>query len=127
VLEFTTPKTAKVVQRDELFSLDGISYTIPKRFRAADALGYVTNLRRFGPDVANSIALEFALGEDGYKALVGAGDAITAEDIAVLVHVITSRILGQSVEVPETAPKAAEPEAPDYSPAEPSDEASPPE
>ncbi len=124
MLEFTTPKTATPVQRDELFSLDGTAYTIPKKFRAADAIGYVTNLRKFGADVANSIALEYALGEAGYNALLNGGDAISADDIALLVHVVTSRILGQPVEVPESAPKEEEVKAPDSSVPEQADDLS---
>lgn len=102
MLEFNTPKKAKSVQRDKLFSLDGKVYTIPVRFQATHALEYVDSLRKYGPDIANSTALEIALGQDGYDALLGAGDAISAEDIAVLVNVVTSRMLGKAIAVPSS-------------------------
>lgn len=110
MLEFTTNPEAPAVEREDFFSLDGTVYTIPAAFSAGETLTYVDGLRKYGPDMAASWALELALGEDGYRALLGAPEhVVSRQDFARLVTVITSRLLGQESAVP--GPKAPRPAA----------------
>jgi hypothetical protein len=113
MLSFTTPAEPKPVEREPLFALDGVTYTIPKRFTPSDMLMYAHAVRHFGNDQAVSWALEAALGSDGYSALLGAGDAIGHDDFGKLIAVVTYRMLGLDAEVPgpkedETATAPAE-------------------
>lgn len=100
MLSFTTPKEPKPVEREPLFALDGITYTVPKRFTPSDMLMYAHAVRHYGNDQATSWALEIALGPDGYNALLSAGDAIGHDDFAKLIGVVTYRMVGLDAEVP---------------------------
>jgi hypothetical protein len=106
MLEFTSPdlEDAAAVPREELFSLDGVTHTIPMHFPASVALQYMDAMRKYGPDAAVSWALELALTTEGYTALLGAGTAIPQKGFDQIVTVITSRIMGKAVVVP--GPKA---------------------
>lgn len=53
----------------ELFSIDGKVYSVPKRPRVNVALKYLTDMRKFGPMIAEMSLLESLLGEEGYTAL----------------------------------------------------------
>lgn len=116
MLEFTTNTEAAPVEREDLFSLGGATYTIPVSFSAGETLTYVDGLRKYGPDMAASWALEMALGEDGYRALLGAPEhVVPKQDFARLVTVITSRLLGQESPVPggpKVRPAAPKPRKP---------------
>jgi hypothetical protein len=107
MLEFSSTTEAAPVRREELFSLDGVVYTIPVKFDTTDSLGYVEALRKYGTDVAVSWALELALGPDGYQTLLSVPHGTISDDqFAVLVNIVTNRILGKEVHIP--GPKASE-------------------
>lgn len=115
MLEFTTDTTGPAVEREDFFSLDGTVYTIPAAFSAGETLTYVDGLRKYGPDMAASWALELALGEDGYRALLGAPEhVVSKEDFERLLIVVTRRLLGQESPVPggPKAPPAKPPRKP---------------
>jgi len=54
----------------ELFSLDGVSYTIPAKPRVNLALRYLWHAKQYGEDRAAAELLESLLGADGFEVLV---------------------------------------------------------
>ncbi len=58
----------------ELFSLDGVSYTIPAKPRANLALRYLYEAKSIGTDYAATNLLEALVGTDGYQALMNYDD-----------------------------------------------------
>lgn len=115
MLSFTTPKEATPVQREPLFALDGVTYTIPTRFTPSEMLMYAHATRHYGPDQAVSWALEIALGADGYTTLMNVPPGtIPDEDFGKIIGVVTQRMVGLEAQVPgpkenltATAPEAA--------------------
>lgn len=104
VVVLTTNATAPEPEREVLFSIDGIEYTIPKKFSANVALQYARVSLLRGPQDAVSWALEKALGETGYAALM-AFDQLEAEDLDTITGVILQRIAA-ALEVPKGGLKA---------------------
>lgn len=112
MLEFTTPKTSAPVERERepLFTLDGTEYTIPVQMTVPEMYSYVHMRRTLGNDAAVSWAMEQALGEQGYFALLTAKDSVVSDTAFIqLANVITARYLGLSATVP--GPKAEAPSA----------------
>jgi len=77
----------------ELFSLDGVSYTIPAKPRVNLALRYLWHSKQYGDDRAAAELLESLLGADGFEALVNYDD-LTTEQFDAIMGAATKYTLG---------------------------------
>lgn len=57
------------VERIDVFSLDGVTYSIPAQQNASFALRYLQYVKEHGEDAAAAYLMELMLGEEGYAAL----------------------------------------------------------
>jgi hypothetical protein len=126
MLEFTTKPdpTAKPPEREELFSIDGKAYTIPKTIRPLLMARYAHLVDTMGSDSAGLWALREALGDEGYFALINLPpERVSKDDLATVMAVVTGRFIGLATEVPSADPKSApvETASPDELGAEPPD------
>lgn len=90
-LVLTTQKDRPEPEREVLFSIDDVDYTIPVRFSANVALQFARTTLLRGPEIAVSWALETALGERGHAALM-AYDDLEPEHLEIIVTTICTRI-----------------------------------
>lgn len=100
----TTKKTkgkAAARKRAVVFSIDGTDYTAPETFTAAEALRFIELAETRSPDAANIALLQFALGLDGYRAMLEC-EAMTAEDLAGIITAVRTRLLG-AMELPKAS------------------------
>jgi len=128
MLEFTTKPdpTAKQPERDELFSIDGKAYTIPREMRPLDMANYTYLVDTLGGDSAGLWALQRALGTEAFSAFMDLPPAaVSREDFTRIMTVVTGRFVGLATEVPSPDPKpgpAAAPEMAEDDATEPPDE-----
>lgn len=104
MLEFTTKPdpTEPQIEREELFSIDGKSYTIPKRFEPLEMAKYTHLVDTLGADSAGMWALQAALGDEGYFAYLNLPPrAVSQEDFVVVMQVVTGRMVGLSTVIPK--------------------------
>lgn len=80
-------------EREPLFSIDGVEYTVPKTVSAGLALKYFRSARLYGVDMAVAEVLESVLGSAGYDALTNYED-LTQDDLAAVVEVVTKKMIG---------------------------------
>lgn len=74
-IELTTSNESnEEVEQVELFSIDGKSYTIPKKPRMNVALKTMKMIRTEGEDAAAAYMLEAVIGEEAYDALTDYDD-----------------------------------------------------
>lgn len=105
-------------EREELFSLNGVVYTIPTKAHPSEMHAYLFTRRNEGADAAVSFAWQSFVDYGGYAALVNAGPVVSEEDWERLTAVILGRLVGRDVTVP--GPKAEAPleePAPESAPA----------
>ena len=77
----------------ELFSLDGVPYTIPAKPRVNLALRYLWHAKQYGEDRAAAELLESLLGADGFEVLVNYDD-LTTEQFDAIMTAATKYTLG---------------------------------
>jgi len=77
----------------ELFSLDGVSYTIPAKPRVNLALRYLWHSKQYGDDRAAAELLESLLGAEGFEALMNYDD-LTGDQFEAIMRVATRYTLG---------------------------------
>jgi hypothetical protein len=94
-----TSKPAVDREMVDLFSIDDVTYQMPKRVGANIALGYMKLVRTHGQEAAIGWALEKVLGEDAYTALMNC-DEVTAEDLETIMKVVHDNVMG-AVENPK--------------------------
>jgi len=121
MLDLNSTKRPAPVEREELFTLNGVVGTIPVEFEASAALFYADAVRKFGGEAAGSWALEYALTDfalpeaeqdKAYKELLLAErHVLSNEQLGVLMHICIQRILGKQVAIP--GPKAPAPVQPE--------------
>ncbi|MFC5947078.1 hypothetical protein ACFQH9_02145 [Pseudonocardia lutea] len=58
------------VEMVDLFTVNGVTYSIPKRPPVNIALGFLRDVRKEGPTLAEAALMERLIGEEGYDALV---------------------------------------------------------
>lgn len=104
VLALTNDPDAPEPEREELFSIDGVPYTIPVQFPAGLGLQYTRVAILQGRDVALCWALEAALGVAGYEALMGY-QQLKPEHLEQICTVVLERIAG-GMEVPKAGLRA---------------------
>lgn len=81
------------VEREVLFYVDDVGYTLPKTFGPAAALGYAHVQRTLGANAAVDWAMEKALGTVGY-AVLREQDDLTDVQLSNMVALIVARIEG---------------------------------
>lgn len=99
VLRTLTEEERGPEERVVLFTLDGVDYTIPKRFPVRLGLKIIRTMRRSGHDIAAAELLEEAIGTEAYDALVSYPD-LKQEHIARLFEIVQALALG-AVEDPK--------------------------
>jgi len=77
----------------ELFSLDGVSYTIPAKPRVNLALRYLWHAKQYGEDRAAAELLESLLGAEGFEALMNYDD-LTGDQFEAIMAAATKYTLG---------------------------------
>ena len=77
----------------ELFSLDGVAYTIPAKPRVNLALRYLWHAKQYGEDRAAAELLEALLGAEGFEALMNYDD-LTGDQFEAIMRVATKYTLG---------------------------------
>lgn len=90
---------APPVEMEDLFSIDGVTYQIPRRVTVNVALRYMKLLRTKGQDEALAWAIERVLGESAYDALMNF-DGLQPDDLAQVMEVVRDKLLG-AVEGPK--------------------------
>jgi hypothetical protein len=95
----TTPVDA---EREELFTVDGVAYTIAKTVPASAGLEYIRIAAEVNTDAGIVFAMRTALGTAGFNALRAAQD-VTAEDMRAVMNACTTLLLG-SVMGPKATP-----------------------
>lgn len=92
-LQLTTTAEPGPVEREPLFFIDGVEYTIPVEFPTSVGLQFIDISARQSTDAAIAWLLEEALGTAGYRALLGFKE-LNADHLAVIVGVLEERVLG---------------------------------
>ena len=103
MFEFTTESggvkaAIEKMPRDELFSVDGVPYTIPTKFPPIVAIMYGRMVREQGNDAMVAWALDIALGPVGMNAFLSVSPS--EEDIVKVVAIILARIQGLAAVIP---------------------------
>jgi hypothetical protein len=104
ILTLTTDPDAPEPEREVLFTLDGVEYTIPKVFPASMGLQFTRVSVLQGTDVAVCWALEAAIGPVGYEVLMNFTQ-LTADQLAKICDVVLLRIAG-GMEAPKAGLRA---------------------
>jgi len=89
-----TSKPAEEVETIELFSIDGVSYTIPNKARVNVGLKYMKLMREQSPTAADAWLLEELVGKEGFEALTGYDD-LSAEILEQIVAAAAKVVLGE--------------------------------
>jgi hypothetical protein len=102
VIELTS-ETAGPIEEVELFSIDGIVYTMPAKVGTNVSLQYLRMVRTQGQEVALGWLLERVIGEDAYEALMNC-DGLTPDALAQVMEVVRQHTMG-AVEAPKGSSK----------------------
>jgi hypothetical protein len=86
-------KTTEMVEMVDLFEIDDVMYSVPRRPSANVALQYLDAAERLGQAAANLFILRAMLGPEGYEALAGC-NSLTDEHIGWIVETIQGLVLG---------------------------------
>lgn len=93
MIELTRSTDETPPEMTDLFSIDGVVYSVPKKPRVNIALKYLDNLRRMGPVIADMMLLEQMVGEKGYKALCEYDD-LAPGDLSKVTDAVVALTLG---------------------------------
>lgn len=83
----------------DLFEIDDVMYSVPRKPRANIALQYLDAAERLGPAAADLFLLRAMLGEDGYTALSHC-ESLTQEHVAWVLETVQGLTLG-TIEAPK--------------------------
>lgn len=86
-----TPEQRAQTEREVLFEIDGTAYEIDTELSAAFGLAYVARSDERGVDAAHIWLLKNALGDQGYRALLGFAD-LDADDLAGIIQALTRKV-----------------------------------
>lgn len=89
-----TSKSAEEVEQIELFSIDGVSYTIPNKARVNVGLRYMKKMRDESGNAADAWLLEELVGKEGFEALMDYND-LTPEVLEAIVQAAAKVVLGE--------------------------------
>jgi hypothetical protein len=93
-IALTTKKSAEEVEQIELFSIDGVSYTIPNKARVNVGLRYMKIMRDESAEAAQAWLLEEMVGKEGFEALISYDD-LTPEILEQIVSAAAKVVLGE--------------------------------
>lgn len=93
-------KSPPAVERETLFTLDGVEHTIPVKFLPTQMLEYLHYVGVAGGDAAGNWALHKALGDTSYWALIEAGPAVKEEALRSMIDCVAGRMLGIATAIP---------------------------
>lgn len=85
---------------EPLFTVDGVEYTCPTRFSAADSIAYVDMIMYRGPEAATAWLLKKALGVEAF-ALIMHNTKVPDSAVNAIVEAVTNRM-----KYGDTAPKS---------------------
>lgn len=91
LIEITTTNPV-FAEREPLFSIDGVEYTIPKEISGSVALAFLEEARNHGEALAVGWLLKEVLGEESHAALV-ACKTVTGPQMAAVVTVVRERTM----------------------------------
>jgi hypothetical protein len=91
VLRLSTKTTTEFFEREPLFEIDGVAYTIPVKFPATTVLAYNDVLLDGGASMAEAWLLKHALRENGFRALLSY--PMTTEQLAQLVDILWNKLI----------------------------------
>ena len=83
----------------ELFEVDDVMYSVPRKPRANIALQYLDAVERLGPEAANLSLLRAMLGPDGYRAL-STCESLTSEHLEWVLQTVHGLAMG-TMEAPK--------------------------
>lgn len=83
--------------REPLFELDGVEYTIPKHFPASLALDYIDRARRMPEPLVAAWLLEEVAGSDAYNALREC-KTLRVADLRAIQEVVRRNVFGEQEE-----------------------------
>lgn len=93
VLRLTTAEgNAREVEREPLFEIDGVEYTIPTQFSANVGLEFM-RLAQVDYTAAMFYVLNYALGEGGYRALA-AYPNLREDELNFVTRVVIRKVVG---------------------------------
>lgn len=98
-LQFTTPEQVEEIERAPLFSIDGVTYTIPTTVPPARALKVMRSYRLYGEQVALTEMLEEMIGTPAYLALME-WPHLTNDNLASLLDAVQKVVVG-ALETPK--------------------------
>lgn len=87
------PKSEQSTEMVELFTLNGKTYSIPRKPRINVALKFLDVAKREGQDLAAGFLLEEVIGREGYEALMDYED-LTPEQFQEIVLAAQKVVLG---------------------------------
>lgn len=98
----TPPENRPERARETLFWIDDRACTIPVTFTPIEMARYAHTVQEFGADAAGVFALRLALGEETYLAYLNLPDgAVSDDDFARIMALITGRLVGLDVQLPK--------------------------
>lgn len=87
-------KNQPEAERDPLFYIDGVEYTIPSKVPASLGLRYLRVLREEGAAEAAGEMLERVLGTETYDALMEC-EAVDDEQMQRIMRIVEHKVMGQ--------------------------------
>lgn len=87
----TTRQKADPGELETLFTVDGVAYTIPKKFGPGVGLIYLDVVQE-SRDVALAGVLKHVIGADGWKALMSISDQVTAEQLKKIIGTVQEKL-----------------------------------
>jgi hypothetical protein len=98
VLKFNTADESSDTDRDDLFEVDGVMYSIPREVPPNEGVKYLTDLRAGAHDIALSRLLDRLIGKEGVNALTNC-KAMTKDDLKQLLGAVSAKVGGLLEEV----------------------------
>lgn len=86
-------KDAWKADREPLFTIDDVEYTVPKKVPANVGLKAVDTVARLGEADGTRWLMVLMLGEDGWKALMDC-DGLEASDLQAIQEVLRAKVFG---------------------------------
>lgn len=93
LIEITTRPADQPVATEPLFSIDGVTYSIPQEISGNIALGVLHRARELGEGLALSWMLEEVLGTEAYTALLNCHD-VTPAQMKAIMTVVRTKVMG---------------------------------
>jgi hypothetical protein len=88
VIALTTSEDEVAVDRVELFSIDGESFTVPVKVAPSFGMRYARIARKQGVELAADYMLETLLTTEGYEALMDYLDTVSEEKAAEVLELV---------------------------------------